>query len=59
MVHSNYEIGFKYVKENVPEREFQESHENFSATFKRKIAGIKSWRSKNQNIATVWNREVL
>ena len=42
MVHSYYEIGFKYVKENVPERKFQESHENFSATFKRKIAGIKS-----------------
>ena len=42
MVHSNYEIGFKYVKENVPEREFQESHKHFSAAFKRKIAGIES-----------------
>ena len=42
MIHSNYEIGFKYVKENVPGREFQESHEKFFATFKRKVAGIES-----------------
>ena len=42
MVHSNYEIGFKYVKENVPRREFQECHEKFFATFKRKVAGIES-----------------
>ena len=42
MVHSNYEIGFKYVKENVRGREFQESHENFCATFKRKVPGIES-----------------
>ena len=39
MIHSNYEIGFKYVKENVPGREFQESHK---MTFKRKVAGIES-----------------
>ena len=42
MIHSNYEISFKYVKENVPGKEFQESHKNFSATFKRKVAGIES-----------------
>ena len=32
----------KYVQENILGREFQESHENFSATFKRKAAGIES-----------------
>ena len=32
----------KYVKENVREREFQESHENFYATFKRKVVRIES-----------------
>ena len=42
MVHSNYEIGLKYVKENVPRREFQESLESFFATFKRKVARIES-----------------
>ena len=42
LVHSNYEIGFKYVKENVPRREFQESQENFSVTFKRKVTRIES-----------------
>ena len=31
-----------YVKENVPGTEFEESHENFSANFKRKVAGIES-----------------
>ena len=30
------------VKENVPGKEFQESHESFSATFKWKVAGIES-----------------
>ena len=29
-------------KENFPGRKFQESHENFSATFKRKVARIES-----------------
>ena len=42
MIHSSYEIGFKYVKENVQGREFQESHKSFSATLKRKIVGIES-----------------
>ena len=42
LVHSNYEIGLKYVKENVPRREFQESLESFFATFKRKVARIES-----------------
>ena len=42
MIHPNYEIGFKYVKENVQGREFQESHKSFSATFKRKIVGIEN-----------------
>ena len=47
MVHSNY----FYVKENLPGREFQESHENISAAFKRKVAGTEShedskWSSK-------------
>ena len=37
-----YEIGFKYVKENLLGREFQESHEKFCATFERKVAGIES-----------------
>ena len=32
----------KYVKENVLGREFQDNHENFSATLKRKAAGIES-----------------
>ena len=32
----------KYVKENVLGRKFQESHENFSATFKQKAARIES-----------------
>ena len=30
------------LKENVLGREFQESHKNFSASFKRKVAGIES-----------------
>ena len=42
MIHSNYEIGFKCVKENVLGREFQGNHKNYSATFKRKVTGIKS-----------------
>ena len=42
MSHSNYEIGFKYVKENVQRREFQESYKNISATFKRKVVAIES-----------------
>ena len=42
MIHSNYETGFKYVKENVQGREFQESHKKFSATFKRKVVGIET-----------------
>ena len=42
MVRSSYEIGFKYVKEYVPGREFDKSHEHFSVTFKRKVAGIES-----------------
>ena len=50
MIHSNYEIGFKYVKENVPGREFQESHENIFATFKRKFAGIKSYEDSKIKI---------
>ena len=37
-----YDKKIKYVQENVLGREFQESHENFSATFKRKTAGIES-----------------
>ena len=40
LFHSNYEIGFKCIKENVPGREFQESHENFFETFKQKVARI-------------------
>ena len=32
----------KYVKENVPGSEFQESKENFSAAFKQKVAEIES-----------------
>ena len=42
MIHSSYEIGFKYVKENVQGREFQESHKSFSVTFKRKVAGTEN-----------------
>ena len=42
MSHSNYETGFKYVKENVQRREVQESHKNISATFKRKVVTIES-----------------
>ena len=42
MVYSNYEIGFKQVKEKIPGRELQESHKTFSATFKRMVAGIES-----------------
>ena len=38
----SYYRKIKYVKENVLAREFQESHENFSATFKWKAAGIES-----------------
>ena len=53
MVHSNYEIGFKCIKENVPGREFQESHENFFATFKQKVARIESHEDSKRS------REVL
>ena len=42
MIRSSYEIGFKYDKENVQGREFQESHKSFSANFKRKIVRIES-----------------
>ena len=56
MVHSNYEIGFKYVKENVPGREFQESHKHFCATFKRKVGGIEC--HKNSKIKILQEFEV-
>ena len=56
MIHSNCEIGFKYVKENVPGREFQESHKNFSATFKRKVAGIES--HEDSKIKILWEFKV-
>ena len=36
----SYERKRKYIKENIPGREFQESHENFPANFKRKVARI-------------------
>ena len=42
VVHSNQEIGLKYVKEVALGRECHESHENFFATFKQNVAEIKS-----------------
>ena len=46
----------QYVKENVPGRELQESHEKFSATFKRKDAGIESL--EDLKIKIFWEFEV-
>ena len=55
MIHSSYEIGFNYVKENVQGREFQEIHKNFSATFKRKVVGIESHEDSKIKILRDFN----